>query len=207
MPVSSAQIKSALLLAGLAGDVEVSLREPHGRSRDHTERLLRAFGYDGRRRMTAGSTSNRPAGSSRSSSRCREIPHRPRFWSASRAGRRRARLRIAGRWASIPTRTGFLQVLARMGAPVGIEDATDQFGEPVADLVVRPASFGERRSQPARFPASSTKSRCSRCSPLGREGHHHLSAGRRAPGQGERPARPHRGEPPSGRRPGRGPGR
>ena len=45
MPVSSAQIKSALLLAGLAGEVEVGLREPHGRSRDHTERMLRAFGY------------------------------------------------------------------------------------------------------------------------------------------------------------------
>ncbi len=45
MPVSSAQIKSALLLAGLAGGVDVALREPHGRSRDHTERLLRAFGY------------------------------------------------------------------------------------------------------------------------------------------------------------------
>ncbi len=45
MPVSSAQIKSALLLAGLAGDVEVDVREPHGRSRDHTERMLRAFGY------------------------------------------------------------------------------------------------------------------------------------------------------------------
>ncbi|HTK41175.1 MAG TPA: hypothetical protein VL287_06240, partial [Gemmatimonadales bacterium] len=45
LPVSSAQIKSALLLAGLAGGVEVALREPYGRSRDHTERLLRAFGY------------------------------------------------------------------------------------------------------------------------------------------------------------------
>jgi 3-phosphoshikimate 1-carboxyvinyltransferase len=45
MPVSSAQIKSAILCAGLAGEVPVSVLEPHGRSRDHTERLLRAFGY------------------------------------------------------------------------------------------------------------------------------------------------------------------
>src|SRR3954449_12448521 len=45
MPVSSAQIKSSLLLAGVVGGVAVALREPHGRSRDHTERLLRAFGY------------------------------------------------------------------------------------------------------------------------------------------------------------------
>src|SRR5690606_8475185 len=45
MPVSSAQIKGCLLLAGVAGGVPVSVREPHGRSRDHTERMLRAFGY------------------------------------------------------------------------------------------------------------------------------------------------------------------
>ncbi|HWA17130.1 MAG TPA: hypothetical protein VG817_11890, partial [Gemmatimonadales bacterium] len=45
MPVSSAQIKSALLLAGMAAGVDVALREPHGKSRDHTERMLRAFGY------------------------------------------------------------------------------------------------------------------------------------------------------------------
>ena len=45
LPVSSAQIKSCLLFAGLAGRVRVELREPTGRSRDHTERLLRAFGY------------------------------------------------------------------------------------------------------------------------------------------------------------------
>ena len=45
LPVSSAQIKSCLLLAGVTGRVEVSLREPFGRSRDHTERLLIAFGY------------------------------------------------------------------------------------------------------------------------------------------------------------------
>ena len=35
----------ALLLAGVVGEVPVELREPHGRSRDHTERMLRAFGY------------------------------------------------------------------------------------------------------------------------------------------------------------------
>src|SRR5688500_14664783 len=50
LPVSSAQIKSALLLAGVAGAVPVSLREPHGQSRDHTERMLRAFGYELRER-------------------------------------------------------------------------------------------------------------------------------------------------------------
>src|ERR1043166_3518954 len=45
LPVSSAQIKGCLLFAGLAGGVPVALREPGGRSRDHSERLLRSFGY------------------------------------------------------------------------------------------------------------------------------------------------------------------
>src|SRR3954464_10317550 len=45
MPVSSAQIKSALLLAGMAGQVEVALHEPHGKSRDHNERLPPALRY------------------------------------------------------------------------------------------------------------------------------------------------------------------
>lgn len=45
LPVASAQVKSCLLLAGVTGAVDVAIREPFGRTRDHTERLLRAFGY------------------------------------------------------------------------------------------------------------------------------------------------------------------
>ena len=45
VPVSSAQLKSALLLAGMAGNVRVAVREPAGRSRDHTERMLKALGF------------------------------------------------------------------------------------------------------------------------------------------------------------------
>ena len=46
LPVSSAQIKGCLLFAGLASGQPVALFEPNGRSRDHSERLLRAFGFD-----------------------------------------------------------------------------------------------------------------------------------------------------------------
>ena len=45
LPVSSAQLKSALLLAGMAGDVGVAVQEPAGLSRDHTERMLRGLGF------------------------------------------------------------------------------------------------------------------------------------------------------------------
>jgi 3-phosphoshikimate 1-carboxyvinyltransferase len=137
MPVSSAQIKSAILLAGLAGEVEVALREPHGRSRDHSERLLRAFGY--RVDETDGWIRFVPTG--RIEPFQLQVPGDPSsaaFLAGAAVLAESGELRIAGVGVN-PTRTGFLAVLARMGAPVGVEDATEHFGEPVADLVVRPA--------------------------------------------------------------------
>lgn len=139
LPVSSAQIKSALLLAGIAGNVEVSLREPHGRSRDHTERLLRAFGYD----LTEndGWITSKPTG--RIEPFTIDVPGDPSsaaFLVGVALLAEGGSLRISGVGLN-PTRTGFLQVLARMGGLVGIENQFDQFGEPVGDLVVQPASL------------------------------------------------------------------
>jgi 3-phosphoshikimate 1-carboxyvinyltransferase len=137
MPVSSAQIKSALLLAGLAGGVEVDLREPHGRSRDHTERLLRAFGY--RVDETDGIIRFAPIG--RITPFELQVPGDPSsaaFLAGAAVMAEGGELRIAGVGVN-PTRTGFLSVLERMGAAVAVEDATEHFGEPVADLIVRPA--------------------------------------------------------------------
>jgi 3-phosphoshikimate 1-carboxyvinyltransferase len=139
MPVSSAQIKSALLLAGLAGGVEVDLREPHGRSRDHTERILRAFGYQVIE--DDGWVGFRPGG--RIEPFELQVPGDPSS-AAFLAG---AAILADGGELSIarvgvnPTRTGFLTVLRRMGATVSTEALTEHFGEPVADLVVRPAAL------------------------------------------------------------------
>jgi 3-phosphoshikimate 1-carboxyvinyltransferase len=137
MPVSSAQIKSALLLAGVAGKVEVSVREPHGRSRDHTERLLRAFGYpvDG----VDGWISLKPTGTIEPFTI--EVPGDPSsaaFLVAAAILAQGGSLRIQGVGIN-PTRTGFLAVLARMGAQVVVENESDRFGEPVADLLVLPS--------------------------------------------------------------------
>ena len=137
LPVSSAQIKSALLLAGLAGGVEVELREPQGRSRDHTERMLRAFGYavdeaDGWIRFA-------PTG--RLEPFELDVPGDPSsaaFLVGAAVLADGGALRIAGVGVN-PTRTGFLRVLDRMGAGIEVEGVSDRFGEPVADLVVRPA--------------------------------------------------------------------
>jgi 3-phosphoshikimate 1-carboxyvinyltransferase len=139
MPVSSAQIKSAILLAGVAGEVPVAVREPHGRSRDHTERLLRFFGYgvaedDGWIRFS-------PEG--RIEPFDIHVPGDPSsaaFLVGAAILAERGELRILGVGIN-PTRIGFLEVLRRMGGQIEIENTTTSFGEPVGDLVVRPGAL------------------------------------------------------------------
>jgi 3-phosphoshikimate 1-carboxyvinyltransferase len=137
MPVSSAQIKSAVLLAGMAGGVEVALSEPHGRSRDHTERLLRAFGYGVIEKE--GRIYFAPSG--RLEPFDIEVPGDPSsaaFLVGAAILAEAGELRVAGVGVN-PTRTGFLEVLARMGARTQVENLSTRFGEPVGDLLVRPA--------------------------------------------------------------------
>lgn len=139
MPVSSAQIKSALLLAGVAGNVEVALREPHGRSRDHTERLLRAFGY--RVEDRDGWIEFAPTG--RLEPFAMQVPGDPSsaaFLVGAAVLAEGGELRIAGVGLN-PTRTGFLDVLGRMGARPRVENVELCYGEPVGDLVVGPAAL------------------------------------------------------------------
>jgi 3-phosphoshikimate 1-carboxyvinyltransferase len=136
MPVSSAQIKSAILLAGLAAEVAVAVHEPHGRSRDHTERLLRAFGYEvaedhGWIRFSPGGQIE-PFDI--------QVPGDPSsaaFLVGAALLAESGELRIAGVGVN-PTRTGFLEVLQRMGGRVDVENTATRFGEPVGDLVVHP---------------------------------------------------------------------
>ncbi len=139
-PVSSAQIKSCLLLAGVTGSVEVAIREPFGRSRDHTERLLRAFGYrvddaaDGWIEMS-------PTG--RIEPFDLQVPGDPSsaaFLAGAALIAEGGELRITGVGIN-PTRIGFLAVLQRMGATPRIESVTTEFDEPVGDLVVAPGSL------------------------------------------------------------------
>ena len=139
MPVSSAQIKSALLLAGMVGQVPVDLLEPNGRSRDHTERMLRAFGF------AVGDRDEwiefRPGG--RVEPFDIQVPGDPSsaaFLVGASILAEGGELRIAGVGVN-PTRTGFLRVLERMGAPVAVNASDISFGEPVADLIARPAAL------------------------------------------------------------------
>lgn len=137
MPVSSAQLKGSLFLAGLVANVPVEVREPMGRSRDHTERLLRSFGYS----VTDDGEwiSFEPTG--RLETFSAEVPG-----DASSAAfpvgiallSEGGQLRIAGVGLN-PTRTHYLEVLRRMGAEVGVDEGATQAGEPVGDLIVGPA--------------------------------------------------------------------
>ena len=131
LPVSSAQLKSALLFAGVAGGVPVAIREPAGLSRDHTERMLRALGA--RVETRDGWIEFEPGAPLAPFSV--EIPGDP----SSAAFLVGAAL-IAGREITIdrvglnPTRTGFLTVLRRMGARIETESVAEALGEPVGSL-------------------------------------------------------------------------
>lgn len=149
LPVSSAQIKGCLLLAGVAGGVEVSLREPQGRSRDHTERLLRAFGYTVE---TGEWILFRPTGTiTPFEIRVPGDPSSAAFAIGAAILAEGGELRVTGVGVN-PTRTGFLEVLRRMGAPVALEGVEERFHEPVADLVARPAPLAAAEVEAGEIP-------------------------------------------------------
>jgi 3-phosphoshikimate 1-carboxyvinyltransferase len=140
LPVASAQVKSAILLAGLFADGPTTVREP-GPSRDHTERMLKVFGVtvdtlaDFGIRVSPPPTLNSPL----STFVPNDISSAAFFIVAA--------LLVPGSELGIErvgincTRTGLLDVLAQMGAEVSIENRREESGEPVADLVIR-ASTG-----------------------------------------------------------------
>jgi 3-phosphoshikimate 1-carboxyvinyltransferase len=142
LPVASAQVKSALLLAGLVSGASVSLTEP-ARSRDHTERMLRTVGatvvdrdVDGRWRVELGDPVPR------------RLPpldyHVPGDFSSAAFLLVAGLLGLAGGELVIdgvglnPTRTGFLGLVARMGARVEVEGGEDDGREPVGKIRVTP---------------------------------------------------------------------
>ena len=140
LPVSSAQIKGCLLFAGLAGRVPVALREPSGKSRDHTERLLRSCGYSVLEDRT-GWIRFLPNGLLLPFDV--EVPGDPSsaaFLIGAALLAESGELQVRGVGVN-PTRTGFLRVLERMGATITVTPHGERAGEPVGDLRVRPGSL------------------------------------------------------------------
>jgi 3-phosphoshikimate 1-carboxyvinyltransferase len=140
-PVPSAQVKSCLLLAGLAGGVRVTIREAIP-TRDHTERLLTAMGA--RLRVAEGVAALEP-GSALRPLRMR-VPgdfSSAAFFLVLAALVPGLELELTGVGVN-PGRTGLLDVLSEMGADVRVSPLHDEGGEPVADL--RAAYAGRLRA-------------------------------------------------------------
>ena len=138
-PVASAQVKSAILFAALTGNVPVTIREPY-RSRDHTERLFAHLGLGIHERDGAivFEPAVRPSGAPAVHLTVPGDPSSAAFMVGAAILAERGELMIENVGVN-PTRTGFLVVLERMGAHVERMSLRDEAGEPVADLLARPA--------------------------------------------------------------------
>jgi 3-phosphoshikimate 1-carboxyvinyltransferase len=135
-PVASAQVKSAILLAGLYARGRTSVREP-GPSRDHTERMLRFLGAPVE--TGDGTAAVAPDGwDRRLVPRPLRVPGDPSsaafLWAAALVSG--GAVRVRGVCVN-PTRTGFLDAIALMGADIARENPREEAGEPIADVVVR----------------------------------------------------------------------
>jgi 3-phosphoshikimate 1-carboxyvinyltransferase len=146
-PVASAQIKSALLLAGLTGKVPVEVIEPL-RSRDHSERMLRRMGVEVGEGSVADGWSVRLTPSS-AELRPLDLLVPGDFSSAAfliafgLLGGAGGELRITNVGLN-PTRVGLLDLLREMGGDIQVEnlrEADSPAGEPAGDLVVRPSEL------------------------------------------------------------------
>ena len=147
-PVASAQVKSALLLAALTADGSSTVIEP-AHSRDHSERMLKAFGAD----LDVGGEMGRHI-TVRPGARLQGqhvvVPgdiSSAAFWLIAGALVPGADLTIENVGLN-PSRTGVLEVLEQMGARIDVLNQRDVAGEPVGDLRVvngslKPFQFGD----------------------------------------------------------------
>lgn len=139
MPVASAQVKSAILLAALYANSPTTITEPLP-SRDHTERMFETFGVPVRRtgnsisiepvkKLTAPAIINVPGDISSAA-----------FWLVAASIIPNSELTLVNVGIN-PTRTGVLDVLKQMGADITITNERWSGCEPVADIVVRSAQL------------------------------------------------------------------
>ncbi len=136
-PVASAQVKSAILFAGLTGRVAVTVEEPY-RSRDHTERLFVHLGLDLHEDRSGVRYEPSAVGVKGFDIAIPGDISSAAFLVAAAALAEGGELLIEQVGVN-PTRTGCLAVLERMGVHVERLNLGAEGGEPVADLLVRPA--------------------------------------------------------------------
>ena len=147
LPIASAQVKSALLLAGLYAEGETSIIEP-ATTRDHTERMLRSMGAD----VTSGETQIIMRGKQALQGTEIEVPA-----DLSSAAYIVLAALISPDCEVVitnvgvnPTRTGALDILRDMGADIGLDNVRLFGEEPVADITVRSSELTGIDVDPAR---------------------------------------------------------
>jgi 3-phosphoshikimate 1-carboxyvinyltransferase len=136
LPVASAQVKSAIMLAGLYAEGPTTVVEP-GVTRDHTERMLSTFG--GQVEASRGRISMKPP--NRLAAATLQVP--ADFSSSAFfivAGLLAAKDLLVLRGVGVnPTRTGLLDMLGLMGADIRLVNHRSAGAEPVADIEIRPS--------------------------------------------------------------------
>ena len=155
LPVASAQVKSAILLAGLNTPGITTVIEPVP-TRDHSERMLRGFGAQLEVETdSAGVRTIRIHGEAELKPQTIEVPGDP----SSAAFFLVAALIIPGSELTIqnvglnPTRAGLVEVLRQMGGDITEVNAREVGGEPVADLLVRHSQLKGIEVDPAIAPS------------------------------------------------------
>ncbi|MEO1080462.1 MAG: 3-phosphoshikimate 1-carboxyvinyltransferase [Pseudomonadota bacterium] len=136
LPMASAQVKSCVLLAGLFADGETSVTEPAA-TRDHTERMLRGFGYEVREKAGVISLD----GGGRLHGGEIDVPadiSSAAFFLVAASIAPGSELLLTHVGVN-PTRTGVLHILKLMGADLELRNERSIGGEPVADILVRHA--------------------------------------------------------------------
>lgn len=138
MPMASAQVKSCLLLAGLYAEGKTTVTEP-APTRDHTERMLRGFGYPV---SVDGATASVESGGKLTATHI-EVPgdiSSSAFFLVAASIAEGSEL-VLEHVGINPTRTGVIDILRLMGADITLENQREVGGEPVADLRVRAAKL------------------------------------------------------------------
>ena len=154
LPVPSAQVKSAVLLAGLNAPGETVVIEPKA-TRDHTERMLRGFGAEIVIEELPEGRVIRLTGQPEFTPQSLTVPRDP----SSAAFPVAAALIVPGSEVLVPgiglnpTRAGLYDTLAEMGADIDYENRREEGGEPVADLRVRHGALKGVEVPPERAPS------------------------------------------------------
>jgi len=138
-PIASAQVKSCILLAGLMAEGETTVTEP-ALSRDHSERMLRAFGA--KLTVDPETCSVTVSGQAQLQGQKVIVPgdiSSAAFWLVAGAIVPGSELVVENVGVN-PTRTGILEALEMMGADIQLQNQREAAGEPVADILVRYSS-------------------------------------------------------------------